>query len=173
MIIFGYLIIMVGFWLWSSYATGIDILSKKHLYKWYIEDNRDEFNFWIFVGIALVIAGLLLIIIGLYNGFKECENNTEKSDENSFTPQNSVPIQEVTDDTNYWKCPKCGKFNYYYVGSCGCGAERKNIYKTTTEESVANQSEKEDTEHINFCTNCGAKVTGGANFCKNCGKKII
>ena len=26
--------------------------------------------------------------------------------------------------TNEWKCPKCGKINQNYVGTCGCGQQK-------------------------------------------------
>ena len=40
--------------------------------------------------------------------------NTSPFFNNSNTPNSTVSAGE-------WKCPKCGKINQNYIGTCGCG----------------------------------------------------
>lgn len=39
-----------------------------------------------------------------------------------FQPQTTESEEEKREpNNNEWKCPKCGKINQNYVGTCGCG----------------------------------------------------
>ena len=44
--------------------------------------------------------------------------------EGSGSPEGKSPVEDRPLTANEWKCPKCGRINQNYVGTCGCGEER-------------------------------------------------
>ena len=95
-----------------------------------------------FGGWLLLIAGIIATVntTKAHNAWKEYQNNTAFYEANPQAYQQmqakqysySQPIhqdkQEPKGDSepsaDEWKCPKCGKINKNYVGTCGCGEEK-------------------------------------------------
>lgn len=124
------------------------------------------------------------------------KNNSDSTKLNSYHISQSGPTVNV----NFWKCPKCGKINANYVGTCGCG-ERQGALKPTynapeeskplhsipasepvvvanpvvepekTSSQVAVQSENK-VSGDKFCPYCGSAVKSGHIFCHECGSKL-
>ena len=72
---------------------------------------------WIaFFWIAWIIAGIILICKN--SKFKKTyEQYVAYKSKNKNQPQNiNTPA-----GSNEWTCPKCGRINQNYVGTCGCG----------------------------------------------------
>lgn len=56
----------------------------------------------------------------LLSGIKELTSSIKKSS----SSHNSVNAPNTHIYANGWICPKCGRFNQSYVGSCGCGQNK-------------------------------------------------
>lgn len=60
-----------------------------------------------------------------YSAFVDCPNCGEiNSSKNNYCYNCNTYLHnsaEKNNDTNSWTCPKCGKVNQNYVGTCGCG----------------------------------------------------
>ena len=52
--------------------------------------------------------------------------NDRLSSEPIFKDEKPIP---KTPTENEWKCPKCGKINQNYVGTCGCGTNKPVVNK--------------------------------------------
>lgn len=80
---------------------------------------------WIGVSIGAAIA----VNIGkkkIFEYFAEPSQTTNQSPSNNYNTPGSSIFKEgnaavATPSKGEWKCPKCGKINSNYVGTCGCG----------------------------------------------------
>lgn len=53
--------------------------------------------------------------------------NNYSTNNNYQRAANGAPIPLISVPTvNEWKCPKCGRINQNYVGTCGCGTRKPN-----------------------------------------------
>jgi serine/threonine protein kinase len=60
------------------------------------------------------------------------------STDEKLSPTFSTFERELSE--NEWKCPKCGKIHYKYVGTCGCGQVKPQQYSSPTFSSVSEQA---------------------------------
>lgn len=115
-----------------------------------IGGNSNAVDFYSIAFYVAIVVGILLIIIGialLSIGGKDTSNNTENNENSIFiicpncgehNGKNNVrcfkchtPLTSKTNNQNKaynqtlykneWICPKCGRTNQNYVGTCGCG----------------------------------------------------
>ena len=154
--------------------------------------SRDETgDIFFFIGVALVIIGVLMIVVNIFQYYQpstSADNSTnQNSDEivsdfwdcpkcgaiNSKYRRfcdcgESKPVDNKktiinNDIGNSWRCYKCGKVNLNYVGTCGCGV--------TKEENNKRNIFSEESEIV-VCPICAARVELGMFTCPNCNQRI-
>lgn len=110
-----------------------------------IGGNRNAVEFFDVLFWFFVIAGIIMVLLGIiflcsssnqkekasqnYNNnnsemFIKCPNCGEENGSNNeycYKCKTLLRKSSVTQSTNSWICPKCGKINQNYVGTCGCG----------------------------------------------------
>lgn len=106
-----------------------------------------DFNTWLMIESWIATTILCLIFYGIASALEYLEelgageNNSSNistsynayNDRLSAQPifRDEKPISKTLTE-NEWKCPKCGKINQNYVGTCGCGTnkpENQNVKK--------------------------------------------
>lgn len=70
-------------------------------------------------------------------------------------------VKEKTN--NNWKCKNCGRINYNYVGTCGCGVTKEENNRIQT--SYEAESDK-------YCPICNTRIEFGMFACPNCKNRI-
>ncbi len=100
------------------------------------EEHFGDFN----VGLMLetwILFDLLALFFGWLGSVLEKLENIEQSvcgesdDSNSYlqTAVTNIHNKLAKEPTeNEWKCPKCGRINQNYVGTCGCGELKPESY---------------------------------------------
>lgn len=84
------------------------------------------FNFALMISCWIGTALLCLIFYGIACILEYLENmGKESSIEETPAPVDVQPTSEPAEKGD-WICPKCGKINKKYVGSCGCGYSKNN-----------------------------------------------
>lgn len=106
--------------------------------------NSEEFFTFFMFGIAVVGIAIIIVSIVKYNNSKTTSNYNRDfltSNEKTSTkicrncgcyisPSASTcsncgtatkAKMPITSASNEWRCPKCGRVNQNYVGTCGCG----------------------------------------------------
>ncbi len=82
----------------------------------YLTDISYEIRDWqltILIFLAVIFSILVLYIL-LYSQYEIINNQ-----ENIYK---AISVSNKLDaDENEWLCPKCGKKNLNYIGTCGCG----------------------------------------------------
>lgn len=69
---------------------------------------------------VLIFAGIGEILEHLED-LKEINSQMPTTIKNDIINDIKAKKEPTTDE---WKCPKCGKINANYVGSCGCGTTK-------------------------------------------------
>lgn len=100
------------------------------------------FNTWIMICSWVSTALLCMIFYGIASALEYLEelgagqsnssntqtsynaNNDRLSSETIFKDERQTEKMPVMPVTKEWKCPKCGKINQNYVGTCGCGESK-------------------------------------------------
>lgn len=88
----------------------------------FLENPKIEIMGWI-VPIALIVAKVYIskerdaLVYRIRKA--ECEN-----DSSGTVKDSSDKKMLVRKNASDWKCPDCGRYNYSYCGTCGCGHER-------------------------------------------------
>ncbi len=86
----------------------------------------------IYFGIGVIIENQSVLFGYLNTIYENTTSNKEKEKNNSPTQlfrnihvekneSNEKKKEEKKASANEWRCPKCGKINQNYVGTCGCG----------------------------------------------------
>lgn len=97
-----------------------------------------EFHFGTFILILIVSLIFDYVFCLLIYGFGQLIENTEprevyiaekptleKKEIKSENTKSKNAFEEKREPSaNEWKCPKCGKINQSYVGTCGCGEKK-------------------------------------------------
>ncbi len=99
---------------------------------------------WIGSGLSALIFGWLAYVLeALINiedntrgakvsadTYKPLDDNIKTDADTIYKPSiysgNYIPNDTNKPSENEWKCPKCGKINQNYVGTCGCGEIKPN-----------------------------------------------
>ncbi len=107
--------------------------------------------FFLIIGIALVIAFLIVIVLSILSSSTEKElikmgNATIRAKHNIIS-NNKEMLKETADDTAY-------------------------IYKDAVKTITHSVKDGLTSEETIFCKYCGEKVDANSNFCKKCGKEI-
>ena len=109
------------------YGVILDCLAFNALIPVFAEVLTDEVNLkreddvvaFIVIWIAVSIGASIAILIGKS---KIQEASDMEKNNNVQPPQTyqSTPIKPIN-SSDGWYCPKCGKYNQSFVGTCGCG----------------------------------------------------
>ncbi len=67
-----------------------------------------------------------------------------------------------------WKCPRCGRVNANYVGTCGCGYEKSGNMPQKNFQQTQQNAQTEQSQVV-YCTSCGKQVETDSKFCRYCG----
>ncbi len=100
--------------------------------------SRYEFHFGFFILILIVSLIFDYVFCLLVYGFGQLIENTEprevyiaekptfenKEIKSENTKSKNTFEEKREPSANEWKCPKCGKINQSYVGTCGCGEKK-------------------------------------------------
>lgn len=86
-------------------------------------DNRGNFNAGLMIQSWIIADIFSMILFGIGSVLERLESFEKKID--TFLYQKTGPSNSPTGKE--WKCPKCGRINQSYVGSCGCGEKKPNI----------------------------------------------
>lgn len=112
------------------YGVILDCLAFKSLIPVFADVITDEVNLkkedevvaFIVLWIAVSIGASIAILIG--KSQIQAAADMEKKNSILTSPTNqSTPVHQSKPNDN-WYCPRCGKLNQGYVGSCGCGATK-------------------------------------------------
>lgn len=79
-------------------------------------------SLWFILG-CLSTTLVTVIFMGIAEILEKLENLGYKMGEISKTV-NEIKDSSSEDIEDKWKCPKCGRLNENYTGSCACGASR-------------------------------------------------
>ena len=71
-----------------------------------------------------IFLGILFIAILISTIFFSISSILEKLED--ILIQTQVDNDEEHINDGFWKCPKCGKYNAPYVGTCPCGQNKDN-----------------------------------------------
>ncbi|MGN1111634.1 MAG: zinc-ribbon domain-containing protein [Acutalibacteraceae bacterium] len=97
----------------------IIIMNAMKIEKYMSSSLQAEVAIWITVGLVLWVLGTVFIA-----RFRACDNDAAKEYERYLYAESrsldKVDANRVP-EKNEWLCPKCGKINVNYVGTCGCG----------------------------------------------------
>lgn len=112
------------------YGVILDCLAFKSLIPVFADVITDEVNLkkedevvaFIVLWIAVSIGASIAILIGKSQIQAAADMEKKNSILTSPTKQ-STPIQQSKPNDS-WYCPRCGKLNQGYVGSCSCGATK-------------------------------------------------
>lgn len=77
-----------------------------------------------FIGIIMCIIGAIMYFYEnkiLKDGAKEYEKYTDEI----YNINKSTEVRNIN-QVECWQCPKCGRVNKNYVGTCGCGERKRN-----------------------------------------------
>jgi len=66
--------------------------------------------------------GWLFYIVAVLLAIELCKKYETKCREQHIIEESKTDREP---QANEWKCPECGKINALYVGSCGCGYQKK------------------------------------------------
>ena len=183
---------IVGAILWFA-GIKVDSDIKRQWSSYWDSGNKDMTgDIMIFIGVACVIIGLILVVYGLYkHNHPKNEKDNEKSAEESPIPL-CCPDCGSTIDLGDMICGNCLKaINWKDVIAEKKRKEELNKYETPIDvvasminkqnnsETDNPKQEKSVSEEVNiheyknkFCTNCGATISGAGKFCASCGMKI-
>lgn len=93
-------------------------------------------------GIAIIIIGIIFVIAGSQTGSSRSSSGNQKNiicpycgEKNSYYNEHCFFCRKTLNHTTKnnkmsvsgagtWICPKCGRVNQDYVGTCGCGEEK-------------------------------------------------
>ncbi len=122
--------------------------------------SRDETgDILFFIGVALIIIGIIMIAVNIFQYYQPNQVSTGSASEKSKEEKNKDEVW------NGWICKKCGRRNYNYVGTCGCGV--------TKEENTKLEKSSVETKKIVSCPICATKVEFGIfTCCPNCNQRI-
>lgn len=97
----------------------IIIMNVTKIDKYMLNKEKTEVIFWIIVGLFMWLIGTIFIV-----KFKACDRKGVEEYER-YLYRESRSLEKVESiripEQNEWLCPKCGKINANYVGTCGCG----------------------------------------------------
>lgn len=89
-------------------------------------DNRGNFNAGLMIQ-SWIIADIFSMILFGIGSVLEYLESIKKSIDDCLHQKSVSSASPVSPIGNEWKCPKCGRINQSYVGSCGCGEQKPNI----------------------------------------------
>lgn len=115
-IISGIIMIIVGIAMYSSTSSVKNDMSMDTLRYYLDSDYQANTDMMGFLAAVLIIAGIILLILGL-KGKKEYmySNGLDVT---------GYGILNSNGPTIGWKCSRCGRINAEYVGSCACGNKK-------------------------------------------------
>lgn len=115
-IISGIIMIIVGIAMYSSTSSVKNDMSMDTLRYYLDSDYQTSTDMMGFLAAILIIAGIILLILGL-KGKKEYiySNGLDVT---------GYGILNSNGPTIGWKCSRCGRINAEYVGSCACGNKK-------------------------------------------------
>lgn len=168
-----------------SVILGIILLNVASEASPYSRQERDAAQLINIVSVAFIVSGIGEFIGGCVSAGKaanESSNNNGVNSGNNYNSdywrKNSGSIESYgvsmkqngyIANSGFWVCPKCGKENANYVGTCGCGERKPAITAAPNVSTTPNISVAPNVSaNSNFwqCTKCG-KIN--ANYVGTCG----
>lgn len=143
---------VIGF---ASFILFLVALEKAREIEWYL--------FWEYgynsedaMSVIMLFAICIGMDIGASIGYFIKKRRIENEE---FQAIHSVPL---VDKTGWWDCPKCGKENPPYCGTCDCGAQRSSSNEMHFRYIP-------DASQWWKCPRCGEENPASSRFC-NCGE---
>ncbi|MBR1731767.1 MAG: zinc ribbon domain-containing protein [Ruminococcus sp.] len=160
MIAGGIVVGVIGAVLWFvGVQINADHSTQNWAASWSASVSRDATgDILIFIGVAFVIIGIIILIAGLV---REYGVNTKVESNNADTAEDG-------EDSDLY-CPICGNdiaFGDMTCSSCRNPINWKDVVENKKRTEGVVETEKE------YCTNCGAEITGAGKFCAKCGMKV-
>lgn len=89
--------------------------------KYYDYSTCNKWFLWgfLFGVFAMIVAVTKPVYKSNYNNEYSIYPSSNNQRSNAIFSDNKVSSK------NTWRCTKCGKYNYDYVGTCGCGQSNK------------------------------------------------
>ena len=162
MVAVGIILAVAGACLWFG-GTQVNSDIERQWSSYWDTGRKDATgDMMIFLGVALVVVGVILFIYGLYK--------------NSKNPAETNPV----DEKMKYRCSNCGweiEGGDYCCPQCNMKIDWNSaVPKDSKDETPVKEAPRRDETKAGavgnkYCTNCGAILAGAGKFCAKCGRK--